>query len=169
MRPTAATLWLRVSRRPTAPCPARPRQIQFRGNGNDGRAGDLGSDGEARPKATAASKPSRHGLKNWRVRSRLLLLISIPTLTAIAFGAISVSSSVQTALTYNRVQQLASLNSDLTTLVQRLQDERDQTAYFIAQGGQASQPARLRSLSTQRNDCGQAAAQVTGLLSRLRR
>src|SRR5262245_39567507 len=167
MRPTAATLWLRVSRRPTAPCPARPRQIQFRGNGNDGRAGDLGSDGEARPKATAASKPSRHGLKNWRVRSRLLLLISIPTLTAIAFGAISVSSSVQTALTYNRVQQLASLNSDLTTLVQRLQDERDQTAYFIAQGGQASQPARLRILYTQRNDTEQAAAKVTGLLSQI--
>ncbi|HKA95358.1 MAG TPA: nitrate- and nitrite sensing domain-containing protein [Streptosporangiaceae bacterium] len=152
---------------PDGSLPGQTATDPFRGNGNDGRAGDLGSDGEARPKATAASKPSRHGLKNWRVRSRLLLLISIPTLTAIAFGAISVSSSVQTALTYNRVQQLASLNSDLTTLVQRLQDERDQTAYFIAQGGQASQPARLRILYTQRNDTEQAAAKVTGLLSQI--
>jgi len=110
---------------PGGSVPGQTAADPFRGNGKDDRASDPGPDGEARPKAPAASKPSRHGLKNWRVRSRLLLLISIPTLTAIAFGGIRVSSSVQTALAYNRVQQLANLNSDLTTLVQRLQDERD--------------------------------------------
>ena len=149
---------------PDGSLPGQTATDPFRGNGKDGEASDPRPDGEAQPKAPAASKPSRHGLKNWRVRSRLLLLISIPTLTAIAFGGIRVSSSVQTALAYNRVQQLANLNSDLTTLVQRLQDERDQTAYFIALGRGARQAARLRVLYTQRNDTEAAAAKVTGLL-----
>jgi signal transduction histidine kinase len=137
------------------------------GNGQDGPVSDLRSDGDAHPQAPTVSQPSRHGLKNWRVRSRLLLLISIPTLTAIALGGIRVSSSVQSALAYERVQQLANLNSDLTTLVQRLQDERDQTAYFIAQGTQADQTARLGVLYTQRNDTEGAAAKVTQLLGQI--
>jgi signal transduction histidine kinase len=74
------------------------------------------------------------GLKNWRVRSRLLLLITIPTLTAVVLGGIRITSSVQSALAYQRVLQLTNTTSDITTLVQRLQDERDQTVYFIAEG-----------------------------------
>jgi len=75
---------------------------------------------------------SRRALKNWRVRSRLLLLITIPTLTAVALGAIRIASSVQSALAYQRVLQLADLSSDITVLAQRLEDERDQTVYYIA-------------------------------------
>jgi signal transduction histidine kinase len=141
------------------------------GNGQNGRPSEPGSDGVPQPEAAAASQPSRHGLKNWRVRSRLLLLIAIPTLTAVVLGGIRVSSSIQSASTYQRVQQLADLNSDITTLVQRLQDERDQTAYFIAQanargGGQAD---GLQVLYTQRHDTEQAAAQVTQRLEQVGR
>jgi len=82
----------------------------------------------------AARTGRSHGLKNWRVRSRLLLLIAIPTVTAVILGGIRITSSVQTALAYQRVLQLANTTSDVTTLVQRLQNERDQTVYFIAQG-----------------------------------
>jgi signal transduction histidine kinase len=113
------------------------------------------------PEVAAASQPSHHGLKNWRVRSRLLLLITIPTLTAVALGGIRVASSVQSALTYQRVQQLAVLNSDIVTLVQRLQDERDQTAYFIAQGNNGSRAAGLQVLFTQRRGTERAVAEVT--------
>ena len=82
---------------------------------------------EARP-------ASRRALKNWRVRSRLLLLITIPTLTAVALGGIRIASSVQSALAYQRVLQLTTLSSDITVLAQRLEDERDQTVYYIALG-----------------------------------
>ena len=152
---------------PDAPLPGQTATGPGPGNGQDGRASDPGSNGEAQPQAPAARQPSRHGLKNWRVRSRLLLLISIPTLTAIALGGIRVSSSVQSALAYDRVQQMADLNSDITTLVQRLQDERDQTAYFIAQGPQGDQAARLRVLFTQRNNTEGAAATVTQRLGQI--
>ncbi len=89
----------------------------------------------AGPQHQAAVHPGRsHGLKNWRVRSRLLLLIAIPTITAVILGGIRINSSVQSALGYQRVLQLANTTSDITTLVQRLQNERDQTVYYIAEG-----------------------------------
>ena len=106
-------------------------------NGQNGQAAspdDLGAGGVPQPEAPPARPPSRHGLKNWRVRSRLLLLITIPTLTAVALGGFRITSSVQSALADQRTLQLANLSSNITTLVQRLQDERDQTAYFIAEG-----------------------------------
>ena len=112
--------------------------------------------------------PSRHGLKNWRVRSRLLLLITIPTLTAVALGGFRITSSVQSALADQRTLQLSDMSSDITTLVQRLQDERDQTAYFIAEGrngGRAvaatSGAAGLQVVYAQRHDTERAAAEVT--------
>ena len=61
------------------------------------------------------------------------------------------------------------LNSDITTLVQRLQDERDQTAYFIAQGNASagSRAAGLQVLYTQRHDTERAAAVVTQRLEQI--
>src|SRR5215467_5138605 len=97
---------------------------------SNGHAGGNGSEPPRPPQARPAS--SRRALKNWRVRSRLLLLITIPTLTAVALGAIRIASSVQSALAYQRVLQLADLSSDITVLAQRLEDERDQTVYYIA-------------------------------------
>jgi hypothetical protein len=89
----------------------------------------------ARLQSQPAARTGRsHGLKNWRVRSRLLLLIAIPTITAVILGGIRINTSVQSALAYQRVLRLANTTSDVTTLVQRLQNERDQTVYFIARG-----------------------------------
>jgi signal transduction histidine kinase len=127
----------------STPTEPEPRDQQ---NGQHARASDPGPGGpggEAQPEAAAARPSPGHGLKNWRVRTRLLLLIAIPTLTAVVLGGLRVSSSVQTAQVYQRTLQLADLNLDITALVQRLQDERDQTIAYIArnashQGGGAA-------------------------------
>ena len=84
--------------------------------------------------ASSGARPSRRSLKNWRVRSRLLLLIIIPTLTALVLGATRIGTSVQSALAYQRVEQLANLSSSVTELASALQDERDQTVQYIAAG-----------------------------------
>ena len=146
-------------------------------NGQNGHAAnpdDLGAGGAPQPEAPPARPPSRHGLKNWRVRSRLLLLITIPTLTAVALGGFRITSSVQSALADQRTLQLANLSSNITTLVQRLQDERDQTAYFIAEGhngGRAvaatSGAAGLQVVYAQRHDTERAAAVVTADLNQI--
>ena len=87
---------------------------------------------------------SRHALKNWRVRSRLVLLIAIPTLTAVVLGGTGILSYARSATADGRVQQLAALSANVTVLAQRLEDERDTTVRFIglgAQGGRGSAPS----------------------------
>jgi signal transduction histidine kinase len=116
---------------------------------------------QARPPAREGEKkpPSRRALRNWRVRSRLLLLITIPTLTAVALGGIRIASSVQSALAYQRVLQLATLSSDITVLAQRLEDERDQTVYYIALDTNGGRSSAIYGANT----AAQRAAKATGL------
>jgi signal transduction histidine kinase len=75
------------------------------------------------------------------VRSRLVLLIAIPTLTAVVLGGTGILSYARSATADGRVQQLAALSSNVTVLAQHLEDERDQTVRYIAlgtQGGRGS-------------------------------
>ena len=92
-----------------------------------------------------ARKASRRQLKNWRVRSRLLLLVTIPTVTALVFGGSFIYSSVRSAQTYSRVHQLAQLGQDVTQLVQSLEDERDLTVYYIGLGDSGGRANELSS------------------------
>ena len=144
------------------------------GSGQDVRADGPAPGGGPHHQAPGRRPSGGRGLKNWRVRSRLLLLITIPTLTAVVLGGIRITSSVQSALGYQRVHQLATLSSDITNLVQRLQNERDQTAYFIAEGKNGGRAATLASAAnglqvviTQRHDTEQAAAVVEADLARV--
>ncbi|MBV9380732.1 MAG: nitrate- and nitrite sensing domain-containing protein [Streptosporangiaceae bacterium] len=105
-------------------------------------------DGGQQPGAGAAPRPaSRRALKNWRVRSRLLLLVIIPTVTAVAAGGIFIASSVASALAYQRVLTLASLSGKITGLVQALQNEREDTIRFIvlgnSDGGRGAAPSSV--------------------------
>ncbi|HXW43723.1 MAG TPA: nitrate- and nitrite sensing domain-containing protein [Streptosporangiaceae bacterium] len=84
--------------------------------------------------AQPAPPASRRALKNWRVRSRLLLLITIPTLAALVLGLISIVTSTENAISYQRVERLANLSSSITGLASALEDERDQTVLYIAEG-----------------------------------
>ncbi len=78
----------------------------------------------------------RSPLKNWRVRSRLLLLVLLPTLAAVVLGGFSVLSSARSALAYQRVEQFSRLGSGITNLVQALQAEREDTIRYITMGAQ---------------------------------
>ena len=122
----------------------------------DGREGgaDPGSNGQASTSQRPAG--SRRGLKNWRVRSRLVLLIAIPTLTAVVLGGISILSYARSASADGRVQQLATLSSNITLLSQRLEEERDRTVYYIALGTSGGRAQELAA----RKAVGQTAAEL---------
>jgi signal transduction histidine kinase len=107
---------------------------------------DASTGDSADSHARQEGRPSRLSLKNWRVRSRLLLLVIIPTLTAIVLGGIHIYSSTQSAFTYQRAEERALAASDIIRLAQLLENERDQTVYYIALGssgrlGQVSKTA----------------------------
>ncbi|HEY7325930.1 MAG TPA: nitrate- and nitrite sensing domain-containing protein [Streptosporangiaceae bacterium] len=84
------------------------------------------------------------------MRSRLLLLIIIPTLTSVVLGGTYIAASVQHALIYQRVETLANLSSDVTGLAAHMEDERDQTMEYIGQGanGRAGTLAGAKAGST---------------------
>jgi hypothetical protein len=96
----------------------------------------------------------RFSLRDWRVRSRLLLLIAVPVLVAVVFGGVAVVSSLRTAQSYQQVQRLAVLAGDATNLAQALQTEREDTVTFIAMGNNGG---RVNALSPNAQTRAQAA------------
>jgi signal transduction histidine kinase len=126
---------------------------------------------QASPPAAPAPPPppaSRFALKNWRVRSRLLLLVLLPTLAAVILGGVSVVSSARSALAYQRVEQFSGLGGKITNLVQALQAEREDTIRYVTTGlagGGRGSPGTARSpqlavLTQDHQATDQLAAQV---------
>ena len=111
----------------------------------NGRATAGDPDDGRQASARHGGAGSRRGLKNWRVRSRLVLLIAIPTLTAVVLGGTRILSSAQSYLVDQRVEQLAELSNNTTALAQGLENERDQTAYFIGLGTRGGRATALAS------------------------
>jgi Nitrate and nitrite sensing/HAMP domain/Histidine kinase-, DNA gyrase B-, and HSP90-like ATPase len=89
-------------------------------------------------------KGSALALRNWRVPWRLIALIAIPTVVAMAFAGLRVEAAADSAATFGRSAQLAVLGQQVTALAQAMEDERDLTATFIANGRPAAGRAALR-------------------------
>ncbi len=69
-----------------------------------------------------------------------MLLVTIPTLAAVILGGFTISSSLLSARSYQQAETLATLGQRAITLAQALEEERDQTVYYIAlasSGGRA--------------------------------
>ena len=87
---------------------------------------------------------SRLALRNWRVPWRLIALIAIPTVVAMAFAGLRVAAAAGSAANFGRSAQLAALGQQVTGLAQAMEDERDLSANFIADGRPAADRATLR-------------------------
>ena len=75
---------------------------------------------------------SRFAPSNWRVRWRLAAVIAVPTIAAAVLGAVQISSYASNYQAFGRVQSLANLNAAVVAYTQAVEDERDQTAGFVA-------------------------------------
>jgi signal transduction histidine kinase len=111
--------------------------------------------------------PSRKGspfsISNWRVRWRLIAIITVPTVTALILGVIQIVSSVNNYSSFKRVQDLANLNSLVVSAAGMLADERDVTAGFVAAGDQAAalkNPALLTPVKHQQAQTDAVTAQI---------
>ena len=101
----------------------------------------------------APRKGSPFSISNWRVRWRLIAIITVPTVTALILGVIQIVGSVNNYSSFKRVQDLANLNSLVVNAAGLLADERDDTAGYVAAGGQsgaaAAAPLKAQVLSDQ--------------------
>ncbi len=94
----------------------------------------------ARPGALPAQRGSGSALapRNWRVASRLIVLVAIPTVLALALTGLRVTDEVRSAEAYGQVSRLAGVDQEVTGLAQAMEDERADTAAFIAAGRPAA-------------------------------
>ncbi|MEU4230430.1 nitrate- and nitrite sensing domain-containing protein [Nonomuraea sp. NPDC026600] len=77
------------------------------------------------------------------MRSKLLVLVVIPTLAALVLGGFRVATSISSATEYERVNDVAILASQLTELADEVEHERDLTASFVALGRPAAGKAKV--------------------------
>ncbi len=117
----------------------------------------------------AAGRGSRFALRNWRVSWRLIALIAIPTVTAMAFGLVRIQEAMRSAAADQRVEQMASLGSAVTHLAFAMEDERDGLAGYVAtqrpHSVKTQTGAPTSALNSDYARTNAAAAQVTGLAS----
>ncbi|TYK45919.1 HAMP domain-containing protein [Actinomadura decatromicini] len=96
--------------------------------GRDGpRPGNVG---------TQSGQPTRSGsrlsLRNWRVPQRLIVLILVPTVAAVALAGVRISSSLSEAEAYGRVERMAEMGDGITRFVQQFTAERDLAVEYSA-------------------------------------
>jgi signal transduction histidine kinase len=100
---------------------------------------------QASPGGWQRGLPSLWLVKNWRIRWRVLALVIIPSVAAIALGVLRIQVAQGTSAAAARTSQLGVLGTDITALAESIQDERDLTAGYVATrlSGQNSSAASI--------------------------
>jgi signal transduction histidine kinase len=109
------------------------------------------------PFRPGAGPSGRWRLRNWRLRWKLLIVLLVPLVTAVALGALRVTTQLQNAGVYNRIEQQLALGSSLSDVMDSVQREREQTTLFVTSGGASGSPTG-----------GAAAAQVDAAIESFR-
>src|SRR5512132_3341863 len=82
-----------------------------------------------------ASDPGRSiGLRNWRVRSKLIAVLVIPAVAFLVLASFGIGSLVGNAQGFEDGRRLAELGRQVTALVHELQTERDLSDAFTVSG-----------------------------------
>jgi signal transduction histidine kinase len=82
------------------------------------------------PPASAAGRSI--GLRNWRVRSKLIAVLVIPAVAFLVLASFGIGSLVGNAQAFEDGRKLAELGRQVTALVHELQAERDFSVAFTA-------------------------------------
>ncbi|MEU0567096.1 nitrate- and nitrite sensing domain-containing protein, partial [Nonomuraea sp. NPDC005983] len=96
-------------------------------------------------------------LGNWRVRSRLVALILIPTVVGVLLAGVQLANAIGTSAEYRRLTQVAELVQRVGALSHELGKERTLTAWFLADNRRS---ARMGPLRTQREAVNSAKKRV---------
>ncbi|WP_326629330.1 nitrate- and nitrite sensing domain-containing protein [Nonomuraea fuscirosea] len=99
----------------------------------------------------------RFRLANWRVRSRLVALILIPTVVGVLLAGVQLADSIGTSAEYRRLSQVAELVQRIGALNHELAKERTLTAWFVADRRKGQ---RFVKLKTQRQATDKAKTDV---------
>ena len=90
------------------------------------------------------------GLRNWRVRSKLIAVLVIPAVAFLVLASFGIGSSIRNAQAFDRGSRLAELGGEVTALVHELQSERDLSAGVLAGGASGNENVKNALVAQQR-------------------
>ncbi|MFD4685504.1 nitrate- and nitrite sensing domain-containing protein, partial [Streptomyces sp. NPDC058461] len=90
-------------------------------------------------KPSGATGPGpRVALRNWRISTRLVALLTLPVVAATTLGTIRINQSMEDIQQLDNMKLLTEMTDQATQLAMRLQDERDISAGPMAHGKSAA-------------------------------
>jgi signal transduction histidine kinase len=117
------------------PPPGAPGAYTRTGNPDSGAV--TGSDQFGTGRQQGNGRPRRRApwlLRNWRLRSKLAVVLVIPLLLAGILGGLRISSTAQTASDLGAVVTRVGLAQQVSGLLDQLQDERTLVTTYVATG-----------------------------------
>ncbi|MFJ8632919.1 nitrate- and nitrite sensing domain-containing protein [Streptomyces sp. NPDC093568] len=116
------------------------------GGERSGRPAVSASPGAANPTTPPTKKPpkgtvgpgSRIALRNWRISTRLVALLTLPVVAATSLGALRISDNMDDIQQLDNMRLLTDMTKRATELAAALQEERDQSAGPLAHGAKAT-------------------------------
>jgi signal transduction histidine kinase len=103
------------------------------------------------------------GLRNWKLRSKLVAILIIPTLTALVLGGLLVADQLQQAAQFRQTADQVGFAIKVTGVVHELQTERALAVARVASGDPQRQPlldAQIARVDRVVNDLRSAAGQL---------
>jgi signal transduction histidine kinase len=92
------------------------------------------------PNQPTGRRTARWRLSNWRLRWKLLIVLLVPLITAVALGALRVTTQLQNAGVYDKISEQIGLASNLDEVLDAVQKEREQITLYVTSGGSAGSP-----------------------------
>ncbi|MFJ4469364.1 nitrate- and nitrite sensing domain-containing protein [Streptomyces sp. NPDC089424] len=107
-------------------------------SGRPGASGTSASAPAVKPPQGATGPGPRIALRNWRISTRLVALLTLPVVAATSLGALRISQSMDDIEQLDNMKLLTEMTKQATELAAALQEERDQSAGPLAHGSTAS-------------------------------
>ena len=80
-------------------------------------------------------------LSNWRLRRKMLVVLLVPLVTAVALGALRVTGQLRDANVYDEISEQIALSDALSDVMDNVQREREQSTLYVASGKQGATSA----------------------------
>ncbi|MFJ7074539.1 nitrate- and nitrite sensing domain-containing protein [Streptomyces sp. NPDC098781] len=91
-----------------------------------------------KPSKSPVGPGSRIALRNWRISTRLVALLTLPVVAATSLGALRISDNMDDIQQLDNMRLLTDMTKRATELAAALQEERDQSAGPLAHGAKAT-------------------------------
>ncbi|MGQ0837028.1 nitrate- and nitrite sensing domain-containing protein [Actinokineospora sp.] len=95
---------------------------------------ELGTTGRKPAARKTVEGGARWRLRNWRLRTKLIAVLLVPVITAIALGVLRAKSELDRADTFEDAAISVSATLDVVALVHDLQNERNVVVAYVAAG-----------------------------------